>query len=124
MQKSEYFTWSYHTVLFFCCNRCEIKFKTLFDYENQQQKRITNFAINICADIDYNSFMRIYRECRRKSYSFLTIDSTLPSSDLLRFKKKLLPSYKSDCSWSNQNFGQKNYAKMKCSIISNVFIVF
>ena len=31
--------------------------------------------------------MRIYRECRRKPYSFLTIDSTLPSSDPLRFKK-------------------------------------
>ena len=116
MQKSEYFTWFYHTVLFFCSNRCEIKFKTLFDYENQQQKRITNFAINICADIDYNGFMRIYRECRRKPYSFLTIDSTLPSRDPLRFKKKLLPSYKSDSSWSNQNFGQKNYAKMKYSV--------
>ena len=42
--------------------------------------------------------MMIYRECRRKPYSFLTINGTLPSSDPLRFKKKLLPSYKSDSS--------------------------
>ena len=31
----------YHTVLFLCSKRCQIKFNTLFDYENQQSKRIT-----------------------------------------------------------------------------------
>ena len=34
----------YHSVLFFCSKRCEIKFNTLFDYENQQQKRITKYC--------------------------------------------------------------------------------
>ena len=34
----------YHAVLFFCSKRCEIKFNTLFDYENQQQKRITKYC--------------------------------------------------------------------------------
>ena len=29
------------TVLFFCSKRCEIKFNTLFAYENLQPKRIT-----------------------------------------------------------------------------------
>ena len=32
------------TVLFFCSKRCEIKLNTLFDYENQQQKRITKYC--------------------------------------------------------------------------------
>ena len=32
--------------------------------------------------------MRIYRECARKLYYFLTIDTTLPASDPLRFKKE------------------------------------
>ena len=41
MQKTKYFTRAYHSVLFFCSKRCQIKFDTLFDYENQQQKRIT-----------------------------------------------------------------------------------
>ena len=30
-----------HSVLIFCSKRCQNKLKTLFDYENQQQKRIT-----------------------------------------------------------------------------------
>ena len=41
---------------------------------------------------------KIYRECTKKSYSFLTIDTTLPVSDLLRFKKNLFHSYKNDSS--------------------------
>ena len=51
---------------------------------------------NESADIDYKKFVNIYRECTRKPYSFLTIDTTLPASDFLRFQKKLLPSYKND----------------------------
>ena len=38
----------------------------------------------------------IYRECTRKPYSLLTIDTTLPASDPLRFRKNFLPSHKSD----------------------------
>ena len=63
------------------------------------RKEWQNIAINHSADIDYNDFVRIYRECTRKPYSFLTIDTTLPASDLQRFRKHLLP-YKNDSSWS------------------------
>ena len=96
MQKTKYFTCVYHSVLFSCPKRCEIKFNKLFDYENQQQKRITKCHINHSTDIDYNDFVRIYRECTRKAYSFLTIDTTLPTSDPLRFRQNLLPSFKND----------------------------
>ena len=41
-------------------------------------------------------------------YSFLTIDTTLPASDPLRFRKKFFQSYKNGSNLSNQNFGQKN----------------
>ena len=34
MQKTKYFNRVYHTILFFCSKRREIKFDTLFDYEN------------------------------------------------------------------------------------------
>ena len=95
MQKTKYFTCVYHSVLFFCSKRCEIKFNTLFHCKNQQQKRITKYC-NHSADIGYNNFGRIYREYTRKPYSFLTIDTTLPASDPLRFRKKLFPSYKND----------------------------
>ena len=30
--------------------------------------------------------MKIYRECTKEPYNFLTIDTTLPASDPLRFK--------------------------------------
>ena len=64
------------------------------------RKELQNIVINHSADIDYNNFVRIYREWTRKMYSFLTID-TLPASDPLRFRKNLLPSYKNDSNWSN-----------------------
>ena len=31
-------------ILFFCSKRCQIKLNALFDYENQQQERITNYC--------------------------------------------------------------------------------
>ena len=60
------------------------------------RKELQNCPINDSADIDYNDFFGIYRERTRKPYSFLTIDTTLPASDPLRFRKNLLPSYKID----------------------------
>ena len=60
------------------------------------RKELQNIAINHSADIDYNDFVKVYREYARKSYSFLTIDTTFPTSDLLRFRKDLIPSYKND----------------------------
>ena len=58
------------------------------------QRKLQNIAINHSADIDYNDFGKIYIEYAKEPYSFLTIDSTLPASDPLRFRKDLLPPYK------------------------------
>ena len=52
------------------------------------RKELQNIAINYSADIDYNDFVRIYTECTRGPYSFLTIP-TLPASDPQRFSKDL-----------------------------------
>ena len=60
------------------------------------KRELQNIAINHSADIDYNDFMKIYRECTKEPYNFLTIDTTLPVSDSLRFRKKLFDSYKND----------------------------
>ena len=57
---------------------------------------LQNVAINHSADIDYQDFMKIYRECTKEPYNFLTIDTTLPASDPLRFRKNLFDSYKND----------------------------
>ena len=60
------------------------------------KRELQNIAINQSAYIDYNDFMKIYRECTKEPYSFLTIDTTLPASDPLRFRKNLFQSYKND----------------------------
>ena len=61
------------------------------------KRELQNIAINHSADIDYNDFVKIYRECTKEPYSFLTIDTTLLASDPLRFRKNLLILYKYDC---------------------------
>ena len=53
------------------------------------KRELQNIAINHSADIDYKDFMKIYRECIKEPYNFLTIDATLPSSNPLRFRKNL-----------------------------------
>ena len=60
------------------------------------RKELQNIAMNHSADIDYKDFVKICRECTRKLYSFLTIDTTLPASEPLRFRKNLFDSYKND----------------------------
>ena len=60
------------------------------------RKELPNIAINHSANIDYNDFVKIYRECTKKTYSFLIIETTLPASDPLRFRKNLLDSSKND----------------------------
>ena len=56
------------------------------------KRELQNIAINHSADIDYQDFIKIYRECTKEPYNFLTIDTTLPASDPLRFRKKLFDS--------------------------------
>ena len=60
------------------------------------KRELQNIAINHSADIDYQGFIKIYRECTKEPYNFLTIDTTLPASDPLRFRKNLFDSYKND----------------------------
>ena len=98
MQKIKYFTYFYPSVLFFCSKRCQIKFNALFDHEINNKRELQNIAINHSADIDYKDFMKIYRECTKEPYSFLTIDTTLPTSDPLKFRKNMFFSYKNNSS--------------------------
>ena len=53
------------------------------------KKELQNIAINHSVEIDYKDFMKIYREYTREPYNFLTIDTTLPASNPLKFRKNL-----------------------------------
>ena len=54
------------------------------------KKELQNIATKRSVDINYKDFVKIYRECTKESYSFLTIDTTLPASDPLRLKTNIL----------------------------------
>ena len=54
------------------------------------KRELQNIAINHPADIDYQGFIKIYREFIKEPYNFLTIDPTIPVSDPLRFRKKII----------------------------------
>ena len=56
------------------------------------KEELQNIAINYSADIDYKDFMKIYRECTKKLFNFLAIDTKSPASNPLRFRKNVLES--------------------------------
>ena len=54
------------------------------------KKELQQTALNHSSDIDFKDSMNIYKKCTTEPYSFLVNDTTLPSDDLLRFRKNLL----------------------------------
>ena len=60
-----------------------------FIMEINNKIELQNIAINHSVDIDYKDFIKIYRECTKEPYNLLTIDTTLPSTNTLRFRKNL-----------------------------------
>ena len=56
------------------------------------KRELQNIAINHSVDIDYQDFMKIYREFTKEPFNFLTIDTTLSASNPLRFRKNLFES--------------------------------
>ena len=53
------------------------------------KRELQNIATNHSANIVYKDFIKMYRECTKEPYNFLTIDITLPSNNPLRFRKNL-----------------------------------
>ena len=82
--------------LFIRCRKLNISVLFITQSYFSVTKELQNIAINHSADIDYQDFKKIYRECTKEPYNFLTIDTTLPASDPLRFGKNLFDSYKND----------------------------
>ena len=51
---------------------------------------LQQIAINHSSDVNTKNFIEIYRKCTDKPYSFLVIDTTLPSNNTLRLRKNLI----------------------------------
>ena len=90
MQKTKYFTCFYYSISFFRSKRLNSTHYLIMKTKNK--KELQNIVINHSAHIDYKDFMKVYRECTKEPFNFLTIDTTLPVSDPFRFRKNLLES--------------------------------
>ena len=97
MQKTKYFTRFYHSVLFSVPKDVRLNSTHYLIMKiNNSTRELQNIAIDHSADIGYENFMEIYREYTKEPYHFLTIDTTLPANNALRFRKNLLPTNKND----------------------------
>ena len=66
------------------------------------KRELQNIAINHSADIDYKDFIKIYMECTKEPHKFLTIGTTLLSTNTIRFRKNLFETFiKNDCNRSD-----------------------
>ena len=54
------------------------------------KRELQKIALNHSSDIDFRDFIKIYKKCTAEPYSFLVNDTTLPSDNLLRFRKNFL----------------------------------
>ena len=56
----------------------------------QNRRELQQIAIQIAdysTDIDYKDLLKIYRNCAKEPYSFLTIDTTSPADSPKRFRR-------------------------------------
>ena len=68
------------------------------------RKDLQQIAIDHSADIDYKDFLKIYRNCKKQPFSFLTINTTLPANDPMKFRKNFqIFSYKNDINPASQD---------------------
>ena len=93
MQKNKYFTCIYHSVLFSVPKDVRLNSTHYFITKINNKRELQNIAINYSGDIDYKDFIKIYRECTKEPYIFLTIDTILPSTNPLRFTKDLFDTF-------------------------------
>ena len=56
------------------------------------RRELQQIAIDHSTDIDYKDFLKIYRNCTKEPYSFLTIDTALPADNPMRFRKNFSDS--------------------------------
>ena len=62
----------------------------LFIMKIPNKKELQQIALGHSSDVDFKDFMKIYKNCTAEPYSFSVNDTTLPSDNLLKFRKNLL----------------------------------
>ena len=92
MQKTKYLTYFITQSYFSVPKHLRLNSTHYLIMKNHNKRELQDIAINHSADVGYKDFMKIYRECTKEPFNFLTIDTTLPASDPLRFRKNLFES--------------------------------
>ena len=69
----------------------EVKLNTthFFIMKILNKRELQQVAISHSSDIDFKDFIKIYKKCTDKPYSFLVNDTTLASDDPFKFRKNL-----------------------------------
>ena len=57
--------------------------------KNTNKRELQQIALNHSYDIDFKDFIKIYKKCTEKSYSFLVNNTTLASDNPLRLRKNV-----------------------------------
>ena len=83
MQKIKYIYCIYHIALFSVPKEVRLNSTQYLMMKIHNKSELQQIAINHSANIDYKDFMKIYKKCASEAYSFLTIDTTLPSNNTL-----------------------------------------
>ena len=92
MQKIKYFTCFITQFYFSVPKDVRLNSTHYLIMKINNERELQNIAISYSADIDYQDFIRIYRECAKEPYNFLSIDTKSSASDPLRFRKDLFDS--------------------------------
>ena len=77
MQKINYFTCFYFSV----SKDVRLNSTHYLIMKINNKRKLQNIAINHSADTDYGDFWKIYRECTKEPYNFLTIGTMLSESN-------------------------------------------
>ena len=56
----------------------------------QNKRELQQIVFKHFSDIDFQDFMNLYKKCTAKPYSFLIIDTTLTSDNILSFRKNII----------------------------------
>ena len=91
MQKTKYFACVYQSY-FSVLKDVRLNSTHYLIMRINNKRELENIERSHSADIDYKDFVKIYRKCTKEPFSFSTIDTTLPASDPLRYRKNLLIS--------------------------------
>ena len=61
-------------------------------FKVNSRTELQNIAINHSADIDYKEFLKMFRNCTKEPYSFLSINTTFSADNPLKFRKNFSDS--------------------------------